>query len=34
VTKGLTDKGAVLGFGNITKTKDAPVKFIAYFRFE
>ncbi|EDN82306.1 hypothetical protein BIFADO_02438 [Bifidobacterium adolescentis L2-32] len=34
MTKGLPDKGAVLGFGNIAKTKDAPVKFIAYLRFE
>ena len=32
-TKGLPDKGVILGFSNITKNKDVPVKFIAYLRF-
>lgn len=33
-TKGLPDKGVILGFGNVTKNKDVPASFIAYLRFE
>ena len=33
-TKGLPDKGIILGFSDITKDKDVPIKFIDYLRFE
>ena len=33
-TKGLPDKDVILGFSNITKGKDVPVKFVEYLRFE
>ncbi|WP_432623979.1 hypothetical protein [Bifidobacterium sp.] len=32
--KGLPDKDVILGFSNITKDKDVPIKFINYLRFE